>query len=163
LRALFSGGTLAYELLLGLQPFLAVRSNIATQPAQKLADVWRSEGHTVLDLGEDEFTQGRLHPMMDNDLRLRRLRQEAADPAVGLILLDVVMPRKNGYEVLAAVRQSHPSLKVVLMSGYNNPAALPGAKNTEHQADAAIQKPFDWGDLERVMQSVLEAKSPIGA
>ena len=91
-RALFSGGTLAYELLLCLQPFLTdLHSNIPIQPSQKLADVWRSVGHTVLDLGEDEFTQGRLHPMMDNDLRLRRLRQEAADPAVSLILLDVVL------------------------------------------------------------------------
>ena len=42
-------------------------------------------------MGEDEFTQGRLHPMMDNDLRLRRLRQETADPEVGFILLDVVL------------------------------------------------------------------------
>lgn len=91
-RALFSGGTLAYELLLCLQPFLTdLHSNIPIQPSQKLADVWRSVGHTVLDLGEDEFTQGRLHPMMDNDLRLRRLRQEAADPTVSLILLDVVL------------------------------------------------------------------------
>jgi FdrA protein len=42
-------------------------------------------------LGEDEFTQGRLHPMMDNDLRLRRLQQETADPAVDMIVLDVVL------------------------------------------------------------------------
>ena len=34
---------------------------------------------------------GRLHPMIDNDLRIRRLKQEAADPEVGLILLDVVL------------------------------------------------------------------------
>jgi FdrA protein len=45
----------------------------------------------VLDLGEDVFTVGRLHPMMDNELRLRRLRQEAGDPEVGLIWLDVVL------------------------------------------------------------------------
>ena len=51
----------------------------------------RSKAHTILDLGGDEFTVGRLHPMIDNDLRLRRLRQEAADPEVALILLDVVL------------------------------------------------------------------------
>ncbi len=43
----------------------------------------RSQGHAILDLGADEFTVGRLHPMIDQDLRLRRLRQEAADPEVG--------------------------------------------------------------------------------
>jgi FdrA protein len=50
-----------------------------------------SQGHTIVDLGEDEFTVGRLHPMMDNDLRIRRLQQEADDPEVAVILLDVVL------------------------------------------------------------------------
>ena len=92
LRALFSGGTLAAEALLSLQATLApLYSNIPLRPEQALADLWHSAGHTILDLGEDAFTQGRLHPMLDNDLRLRRLRQEAADPETGLILLDVVL------------------------------------------------------------------------
>jgi FdrA protein len=34
---------------------------------------------------------GRLHPMIDNDLRIRRMKQEAADPEVGMILFDVVL------------------------------------------------------------------------
>jgi FdrA protein len=50
-----------------------------------------SQAHTIVDLGEDEFTVGRLHPMMDNDLRIRRLHQEAEDPEVALILLDIVL------------------------------------------------------------------------
>lgn len=92
LRALFSGGTLAYEALLNLQIGLEpLYSNIPIRPEQRLADVMVSKAHTVLDLGEDVFTQGRLHPMMDNDLRLRRLRQEAQDPEVSLIMLDVVL------------------------------------------------------------------------
>src|SRR5262249_36521676 len=90
LRALFSGGTLAYETLLSLQAVLApLYSNVPIRESQRLPDPLHSQGHTVLDLGEDVFTVGRLHPMMDNDLRLRRLRQEAADPEVGLLLLDV--------------------------------------------------------------------------
>ncbi|MDX1415694.1 MAG: hypothetical protein R3293_15970, partial [Candidatus Promineifilaceae bacterium] len=92
LRALFSGGTLAYEALLNLQTSLEpLYSNIPIRPEQALRDSMVSQAHTVLDLGEDEFTQGRLHPMMDNDLRLRRLQQEMADPEVGLIMLDVVL------------------------------------------------------------------------
>lgn len=91
-RGLFSGGTLAYETVLGLTAVLdQLYTNIPLRPEQKLDDLTRSQGHTILDLGEDEFTQGRLHPMMDNDLRLRRLRQETADPEVGFILLDVVL------------------------------------------------------------------------
>lgn len=92
LRGLFSGGTLAFEALLGLSAILApVYSNIPINESQRLPDPLRSQGHTVLDLGADEFTVGRLHPMIDPDLRLRRLRQEAADPEVGLILLDVIL------------------------------------------------------------------------
>ena len=92
LRALFSGGTLAYEALLNLQTSLdPIYSNIPIRPEQAMADITSSQAHTVLDMGEDDFTQGRLHPMMDNDLRLRRLRQEADDPEVGLIMLDVVL------------------------------------------------------------------------
>jgi FdrA protein len=81
LRGLFSGGTLAYETYQGLA---AVLPAVHWNPS-------RSQGHTILDLGADEFTVGRLHPMIDQDLRLRRLRQEAADPEVGTILLDVVL------------------------------------------------------------------------
>ncbi len=92
LRGLFSGGTLAYEALLGLQAVLSpLYSNVPLVEAQRLPDPLKSQAHTILDLGEDVFTVGRLHPMLDNDLRLRRLRQEAADPEVGLILLDVVL------------------------------------------------------------------------
>jgi FdrA protein len=92
LRGLFSGGTLAYEAVLGLQNFLhPLFTNVPIHPDQRISDVTRSKEHTVLDLGEDDFTVGRLHPMMDNDLRIRRMRQEAADPDTGLMLIDVVL------------------------------------------------------------------------
>jgi FdrA protein len=92
LRGLFSGGTLAYEMLLGLQNSLSpLYSNVPLRRSQRLSDPLQSQAHTILDLGEDTFTQGRLHPMMDNTLRIRRLREEAAQADVGLILLDVVL------------------------------------------------------------------------
>ena len=92
LRGLFSGGTLAYESMLILQTVLhPLYSNTPITHNQLLSDPLHSQAHTILDLGGDEFTVGRLHPMIDNDLRIRRLRQEAADPEVGLILLDVVL------------------------------------------------------------------------
>ncbi|HSF82561.1 MAG TPA: acyl-CoA synthetase FdrA [Anaerolineales bacterium] len=92
LRGLFSGGTLAYEALLILQNYLpAVYSNVPLDKEFRLGDSLVSQAHTVIDLGEDEFTVGRLHPMMDNDLRIRRLEKEANDPQVAIILLDVVL------------------------------------------------------------------------
>jgi FdrA protein len=92
LRGLFSGGTLAYEALLLLRDHVpVVYSNVPLQEEHALADSLVSQAHTIVDLGEDEFTVGRLHPMMDNDLRIRRLQQEAADSEVAVILLDVVL------------------------------------------------------------------------
>jgi FdrA protein len=92
LRGLFSGGTLAYEALLLLQDYLpAVYSNVPLKAEYRLANSLVSQEHTIIDLGEDEFTVGRLHPMMDNYLRIQRLQQEARDPQVAVILLDVVL------------------------------------------------------------------------
>lgn len=93
LRGLFSGGTLAFEALLILQDYLPVVWSNA--PIKKGHNVLKnslvSEEHTIVDLGEDEFTVGRLHPMMDNTLRIQRLLQEAEDPEVAVIVLDVVL------------------------------------------------------------------------
>lgn len=92
LRGLFSGGTLAYEAQYILQSYAPViYSNAPLKKEHRLANSLVSQEHTIIDLGEDEFTVGRLHPMMDNDLRIRRLQQEAGDPAVAVILLDVVL------------------------------------------------------------------------
>ena len=93
LRGLFSGGTLCYEAQVIWRDLLdePVLSNAPLDAKQQLPDSNRSQGHTAVDLGEEEFTVGRLHPMIDNDLRIRRLLQEAADPQVAIILLDVVI------------------------------------------------------------------------
>ena len=92
LRGLFSGGTLAYEALLLLQDYLPqVYSNVPLKEEDRLENAMVSQEHAIVDLGEDEFTVGRLHPMMDNDLRIRRMQQEAEDPDVAVLLLDVVL------------------------------------------------------------------------
>ncbi len=92
LRGLFSGGTLAYEALLILDHYLpAVYSNVPLNKEFLLENSLVSREHTIVDLGEDEFTVGRLHPMMDHELRIKRLEVEANDPETALILLDVVL------------------------------------------------------------------------
>jgi FdrA protein len=92
LRGLFSGGTLAHESLLILQNYLPViYSNIPLKKEHKLSDSRVSQGNTIIDMGEDEFTVGRPHPMLDYSLRIERLKQEADDPAVVVILMDVVL------------------------------------------------------------------------
>jgi FdrA protein len=92
LRGLYSGGTLAYEAQLILRDYLpAVYSNAPLEKPLRLEKATISHGHSIVDLGEDEFTVGRLHPMMDHELRIRRLEQEANDPETAVILLDLVL------------------------------------------------------------------------
>lgn len=92
LRGLFSGGTLAYEAQYLLRDYLPrVWANAPLNKADRIPNSLVSQEHTIIDLGEDEFTVGRLHPMMDNQLRIRRLLQEADDPETAVILLDVVL------------------------------------------------------------------------
>jgi len=134
IRGLFSGGTLAYEMLLGLQAVLTpLHSNLAANPEQQLTNLAVSQGHTILDLGEDAFTQGRLHPMMDNTLRLRRLHQETADPGVDLIILDVVLgegahpdPAAELAPAIAAARQAGKRLVAIVVGTEDDPQDLPG-------------------------------------
>jgi hypothetical protein len=57
----------------------------------KLADIWKSEGHTIVDMGDDDFTRGRPHPMIDPTLRDERVRAEMLDPATAVVLFDLVL------------------------------------------------------------------------
>jgi len=92
LRGLFSGGTLCYEALLLLSPVLGdIYSNIPFEPRLKLLDPGKSIGHTLLDLGDDYFTESRPHPMIDASYRVERFEKEASDPETAVILLDVVL------------------------------------------------------------------------
>jgi len=111
-RGLYSGGTFCYEatLLLG-QALGSIRSNTPVRPGDAIEDPWRSREHTVIDLGDDVFTRGRPHPMIDHRLRNERILKEAADPGVAVILLDVVLgygahadPAAEMVPVIAAAR-----------------------------------------------------------
>ncbi len=92
-RGLFSGGTLCYEAQVIWKDMLEspVHSNAPLPGGPALPDSTKSYQHTAVDLGEEEFTVGRPHPMIDNDLRIRRILQESRDPEVAVILLDVVI------------------------------------------------------------------------
>jgi succinyl-CoA synthetase alpha subunit len=91
-RGLYSGGTFCYEAsaLLG-EALGEVWSNAPADARLKLADPWKSHQHTLVDLGDDVFTRGRPHPMIDHRLRNERIVAEAGDPEVAVILLDVVL------------------------------------------------------------------------
>lgn len=90
IRGLFSGGTLCYESLVLLGRTVGeVHSNTPINKAWGLPAPAGSPQR--LDLGEEEYTRGRPHPMIDPEARLELLREHAADTQVAVIILDVVL------------------------------------------------------------------------
>lgn len=83
LLGLFVGGTLAHEARLVLEPWLG-----PIAPSAAAGGV-----HRILDLGADEYTVGRPHPMLDPAERDARVRAAGRDPSVGVLLLDLVLGR----------------------------------------------------------------------
>ena len=91
-RGLYSGGTLAHETLLIFRELIGeAYSNTPLSGEFGLADPNRSRGNSIVDLGDEFFTAGRAHPMIDPTLRKLRIAQEARDSSVALLLLDVVL------------------------------------------------------------------------
>jgi FdrA protein len=117
-RGLFSGGTFCAEAQILFSNMISnVYSNAPAGRSKQLKDSLQSQKNTVIDLGEDEFTVGRPHPMIDYTLRNRRILVEADDAETAVILLDVVL----GYganpdpaaELSSVIRQASRSVSVV--------------------------------------------------
>lgn len=111
IRALLCGGTLCQEMFnLAAETLKDVHTNIAKDPAHMMRDIHKSEGHVFIDFGDDAFTQGKPHPMIDPSLRTARFLEEAKDPTVGVIILDFIL----GYgahsdpvgEILPAIKEA---------------------------------------------------------
>ena len=91
-RGLYSGGTYCTEAQLVMKDSgIATWSNAPIDKNYTLAHGAASREHTAIDLGADEFTVGRPHPMIDFTARIERLLEEARDPSVAVIVLDVVL------------------------------------------------------------------------
>ncbi|MEJ2084460.1 MAG: acyl-CoA synthetase FdrA, partial [Acidobacteriota bacterium] len=92
LCGLFAGGTLALEALQGLEPFLEpLQTNLGASEAAPFEVSEALETHAIIDLGADEYTAGRLHPMIDPTLRLQMLERLGNKVRQGVVLLDIVL------------------------------------------------------------------------
>lgn len=89
LVGLFSGGSLASEakLVLASQKLESETPERALVPGQPLP----GQAHLVIDTGDDFYTLGRPHPMVDQTVRCELIRSIGGDPTVGVLLLDVVL------------------------------------------------------------------------
>ena len=89
-RGLFAGGTLCTETQIVFRNAgLSVMSNVPAPGASAITGA--QDTYVMIDLGADEFTRGRPHPMLEPMVRDVPLAEALGDPEVGIILLDVVL------------------------------------------------------------------------
>jgi len=119
LRGLYSGGTLCYEALYLLKD-CEIYSNTPINKKFKMENPFKSEKHCLVDMGEDDFTRGYPHPMMDFTLRKARIEEEAKASEVGVLLLDCALgwgchsdPAGELAPSVEAAKKINPELVVV--------------------------------------------------
>jgi hypothetical protein len=101
IRGLFCGGTLCAEAQLVLHAAgAAIASNA---PVFVAADGNSAGAHRMIDLGDDEYTQGRPHPMIEPAVRSQPLAAALGDPSVGVVLIDIVLGHGGHADPAAAV------------------------------------------------------------
>lgn len=112
LRGLFAGGTLCDEAMLLAEAELGkVWSNIPLDPSHRLDSSLEADGTVMIDFGSDEMTQGRPHPMIDPTIRLDHLAKVSRNPAVRVVLMDVVLGHGADADpagtLAPAIREAH--------------------------------------------------------
>jgi len=119
IRGLFTGGTLCVEAaLLAAREGAAVQSNVGIGTA---LDWSSADGHTFVDFGADDLTDGRPHPMIDPSLRNEHLEAALAEDSAAVVLLDVVLgygahddPAGAVADVVAGVESETPVVASVV-------------------------------------------------
>lgn len=110
-RGVFAGGTFCFQAQQVLRDAgLTVHSNEPLEESMGLSDPDRSVEDTLVDMGADEFTEGKPHPMVDSAQRGQRIVSEAGDPEVAVLLLDCILgyvaARDPGGEIAPAIMEA---------------------------------------------------------
>ena len=85
----------------------------------------------------------------DGDVAISGLQKETFD----LVVLDINMPRMNGFEVLKFIKEKHPTTKVVMLSGFGD--LKDAIESKKLGAEAIVDKPNDFVDLLTTIKRVL--------
>ena len=105
LRGLYTGGTLTDEAIKYLGENHEIYSNIPLTPDRDIKHLENMKGHICLDLGEDQFTRGRPHPMIDPMTRTEFFESDV-DASTAVILVDVVLGYGSYVDPAGAVVES---------------------------------------------------------
>lgn len=108
----------------------------------------------VILLEEEGFT---VRLASDGEEALAKYRERRPD----LLLLDIMMPKKNGYQVLKQIRRNDPALPVIFLSAKGSSADV--ALGLDLGSDDYLPKPFDNEVLVSRIRAVLRRTQPVAA
>lgn len=107
MRGLFCGGTHSEEVVLMLGERVPnLHSNIKFGNVEKLVNRHVSLENSLVDMGDEEFTKGKPHPVMDPTILVDRMLQEARDPEVGVILFDLLFGHGVHKDPVGAIEEA---------------------------------------------------------
>ncbi|MFR3291130.1 MAG: hypothetical protein ACLTSG_13305 [Lachnospiraceae bacterium] len=131
LRGLFCGGTHSEEAVTLLKGLVhRLHSNISFGGAELLEDRYLSVENSLVDMGDEVFTKGRPHPVMDPSILVDRLIQEAHDPETGVILFDLLYGYAIHPDPVGAIEDA---LREVARIERRRPAYLPRRLSLRHR------------------------------
>ncbi len=141
MRGLFSGGTLCYEALVILDSKFDIESNVPLRKELFLEAPTKGKKHCCVDLGEDEFTRGIPHPIIDTGLRGQRLEEDMRDETVRVIMMDIVLgygadaaPGEKFAEIIKRVRQDLPDGGPIIVASVCGTDADPQSCSQQEKA-----------------------------
>ena len=140
-KGLYSGGTLANEAAMLISETLKLDK---AAPAEGF--ILNTGGFEVMDLGDDMYTQGKPHPMIDPEVRVHKIKEAVADETTGVILLDIVL----GYG-------AHPDMANALKPAIEEAFATAKAANREfHIIATVVGTKYDPQDYDQTVATLKE-------
>ena len=115
IKGLYSGGTLAAEAGMLISEALGLEGLVKEE-----GYILKSQGYDIIDLGDDIYTQGKPHPMIDPEVRVKKIKEYAQDSSTGILLLDIVLGYGAHEDMVGALlpaikdaQELNPELQVV--------------------------------------------------
>lgn len=103
IKAYYSGGTLASEASMLVSEALNLKEKSSS-------NLFTDDGFVIVDLGDDQYTQGKPHPMIDPAVRIISMLEAAEDDRTGVVLFDVVLGYGSHEDMASALAPSIVSL-----------------------------------------------------
>ena len=151
LRGILAGGTFCYQSQQILREAgYTIYSNSPLDGKYRLADPDKSIEHTIVDMGDDYYTVGKPHPMIDGTLRRRRILAESRDPQVAVLFLDFILGYNASMdpvaELVEAIREAK-RLSVQRGGSLTVVASVCGTQADPQDLDLQIKTLLDAGAL----------------